>query len=284
MSKQTFYTYPSMEKQLKLWTTQYSADYFRLESIGRTCAKRHLYVCHLGPADASRQLVITASIHGREYINTTLLMDMLSYFLPRYNHREFPDSPCYRDLWRDTCLQFIPMANPDGVSISQNTSAKKWKENSAGVDLNRNFPCGFGLSKDKKKHYPGKSAGDQPETAHLMNYISRLTNPLFIIHYHSQGNLIYFDYHITGALRNQIVKIASIAHSTTGYPLMEAVGKNAASTLPGGGFGDWCVYEKKIPSITIETGRFTTPVPKWQYKGIYHKNLFLLPNLLAGLL
>ena len=166
MAKQNFYTYPSMEKQLKQWTVQYSADYFRLDSIGRTPAKRHLYACHLGAADAPKQLVLTASIHGREYINTTLLLDMLAYYLPRYNHRELPDTPCYRELWRDVCIIFLPMTNPDGVSISQNTPAKKWKENSAAVDLNRNFPCGFGLSKDINKHNPGKSAGDQPETKH----------------------------------------------------------------------------------------------------------------------
>ena len=94
MAKQNFYTYPSMEKQLKQWTVQYSADYFRLDSIGRTPAKRHLYACHLGAADAPKQLVLTASIHGREYINTTLLLDMLAYYLPRYNHRELPDTPC----------------------------------------------------------------------------------------------------------------------------------------------------------------------------------------------
>ena len=254
MAKQNFYTYPSMEKQLKQWTVQYSADYFRLDSIGRTPAKRHLYACHLGAADAPKQLVLTASIHGREYINTTLLLDMLAYYLPRYNHRELPDTPCYRELWRDVCIIFLPMTNPDGVSISQNTPAKKWKENSAAVDLNRNFPCGFGLSKDINKHNPGKSAGDQPETKHLMTFVSQLSTPLGVIHYHSQGSLIYYDYDVTG------------------------------STLPGGGFGDWCVYEKKIPSITIETGRFFTPVPHWQYKGIYDKNLLLLHNLLAGIL
>ena len=284
MAKQNFYTYPSMEKQLKQWTVQYSADYFRLDSIGRTPAKRHLYACHLGAADAPKQLVLTASIHGREYINTTLLLDMLAYYLPRYNHRELPDTPCYRELWRDVCIIFLPMTNPDGVSISQNTPAKKWKENSAAVDLNRNFPCGFGLSKDINKHNPGKSAGDQPETKHLMTFVSQLSTPLGVIHYHSQGSLIYYDYDVTGSLRNHIVKMASIAHATTGYPLIEAHGKNAGSTLPGGGFGDWCVYEKKIPSITIETGRFFTPVPHWQHKGIYDKNLLLLHNLLAGIL
>ena len=67
MAKQNFYTYPSMEKQLKQWTVQYSADYFRLDSIGRTPAKRHLYACHLGAADAPKQLVLTASIHGRDH-------------------------------------------------------------------------------------------------------------------------------------------------------------------------------------------------------------------------
>lgn len=269
-----------MEKKLKSFTREYSSEYFRLESLGMTYAKRNLYACHLGSEDAKFQFVVTASIHGREYINTTVLLYIMEYYLEHYRHREQPTDSCYQDLWRDVCVTFIPMANPDGVSISMTTDAKRWKENGRGVDLNRNFPSGFGKSPDRSSRNPGEYPADQLETQYLMNFVEGLSAPLGVIHYHSRGNLIYFDYAVSGNLRNRIVCMASIANEVTGYHLVE----HTKDTRPAGGFGDWCVYEKKIPSITIETGYLKTPVPKWQLNGICDRNLFLLRDLFASTL
>jgi hypothetical protein len=44
------------------------------------------------------------------------------------------------------------------------------------------------------------------------------------------------------------------------------------STKAGGGFADWIVYKKKIPSVTVETGTEACPLPRSQYKSIYKKN------------
>ena len=266
MNQNKIYSYPEMEKQLKNWKNQYSSDVFRVESLGFTYAKRNIYACHLGAASAPHQFAVTASIHGREYINTTLLLRMIEYYL------EHPQD--------DVQISFIPMANPDGVAISMTTDAKRWKENGKGVDLNRNFPSGFGLSPDIRKRNPGLAPADQAETQHLMKFVNSMTNPLGIIHYHSRGNLIYYDYHVTGQLRTQIEKMAQSARNTTGYRLASGT----KDTEPAGGFGDWCVYEKKIPSITIETGFLKTPVPQWQLNSICGKNLFLLRNLFASIL
>lgn len=266
MDHNRLYSYPDMEKQLLMWKKQYPPEQFQLESLGFTYGKRHIYACHLGPTHAPHQFALTASIHGREYINTTLLLHIMEYCL------EHPQS--------DVRISFIPMANPDGVAISMNTDAKKWKENGNGIDLNRNFPSGFGLSPDRAIHNPGLSPADQLETKYLMDFVDTLTNPLGIIHYHSRGNLIYFDYNVTGTLRSQIEKIAQSAHKTTGYKLVTGT----RDTQPAGGFGDWCVYEKKIPSITVETGFLKTPVPKWQFKRILDKNLYLLRDLFLCIL
>lgn len=255
-----------MEKQLMAWEKQYPSDQFRVGSLGLTYGKRHIYVCHLGNTDAERQFAVTASIHGREYINTTLLLHMMEYYLEH--------------MWIGICVSFIPMANPDGVSIAMNSDARHWKANGNGIDLNRNFPSGFGLSPDRDKYNPGNSPADQLETQHLMEFVNSLANPIGIIHYHSRGNLIYYDYRVTGKLREQIEEMAAGARSTTGYRL--AVGTK--DTKPAGGFGDWCVYEKKIPSITVETGFLKTPVPKWQLNRICSKNIFLLRDLFERIL
>lgn len=280
MKKNNLYSYSKMEKKLKELENQYPEEWFRVESLGLTYGKRHLYACHLGSADAPRQFVLTASIHGREYINTTLLLSMIEYYLSHYEPASCDEEPCYHELWKDVLVSFIPMANPDGVSISMTTDARYWKENGRGVDLNRNFPCGFGEAADRNKRNPGTSAGDQLETKYLMRFVNSLTSPIGIVHYHSRGNLIYYDYKVKGALRGRIDTMAAIAHKTTGYRLVS----DTKDTSPAGGFGDWCVYQKKIPSITIETGFLRTPVPRWQLNGICEKNLYLLRDLFAGIL
>lgn len=267
------YSYPQMEEKLKQLESRFPSSYFTVETLGVTSGGRNLYACFVGPRAAGRQFVLTASIHGREYINTTVLLEMLEYYLEHYEE-------CYQKEWEDVCVCLIPMANPDGVTISMTTDAKRWKENSHGVDLNRNFPCGFGHAYDRHRQNPGKHPGDQIETKLLMTFINSLSYPLGVIHYHSRGNLIYYDYQVGGVLKAKISHLANIAHAVTGYHLVE----NTKDTRPAGGFGDWCVYEKKIPSITIETGFLTTPVPRWQRNGICSKNLFILRDLLASIL
>ncbi|MCI8365748.1 MAG: hypothetical protein HFG34_12505 [Eubacterium sp.] len=273
MKKNSLYTYTTMEKRIRELEKQYPPEYFRVNSLGITHGKRQLYSCCLGSSEAPGQFVITASIHGREYINTTLLLRIMEYYLEHYEG-------CYQELWKEICVIFLPMTNPDGVCISMSTEAKTWKENGRGVDLNRNFPSGFGQSPDRAKRNPGVTAGDQQETRCLMEFVNGLSNPLGIIHYHSRGNLIYYDYNVHGSLKSQITTMAAVTHRVTGYRLVE----NTKDTRPAGGFGDWCVYEKKIPSITIETGFLKTPVPRWQLKGIIAKNLFLLRELFTCIL
>lgn len=269
MKNNPLFTYRTMEKHLQNLQRQYSTDYFDLSSLGTTYGQRNLYVCRLGNPDAKKQFVITASIHGREYINTTLLVHMIEHYLSEYENY-------YQEKWPDLCVFFLPMLNPDGVCISMFTDAKSWKENGHGVDLNRNFPCGFGKASDRRVRNPGKFAGDQQETRLLMDFVNHLTHAIGIIHYHSRGRLIYYDYDVTQPLRTKIETLAYAAHRATGYRLAT----QTKDTKPSGGFGDWCVYEKKIPSITIETGYLKTPVPHWQLNGILEKNLLLLENLL----
>lgn len=40
----------------------------------------------------------------------------------------------------------------------------------------------------------------------------------------------------------------------------------SSSTEEHGGFADWLVYEKKIVSVTVETGTVPCPLPHSQYK------------------
>ena len=48
------------------------------------------------------------------------------------------------------------------------------------------------------------------------------------------------------------------------------------STDPNGGFGDWLIYNKKIPNVTVETGSIMCPLPHSQLGKITRENSSLL--------
>jgi g-D-glutamyl-meso-diaminopimelate peptidase len=179
------------------------------------------------------------------------------------------------------------MDNPDGVTISQygfsairNKKLRKkcekighaetWKANARGVNLNNNFPAGFKKGKAKKAHYMnyyGKKAGSEKETKALMKFINEI-NPNAVLNIHSTGSIIYWDFDVEQKLHDKLQEMAEKIHSYNKYMLMP----RDDSTEAGGGFADWIVYKKKIPSVTVETGNEACPLPHSEYKSIYKKN------------
>lgn len=228
-------------------------------SIGTSICGRHIYALLYGSEAGERQLVITASIHGREYINTELLfrfsqeLELIEQRLQRKN----------------LSVILLPLLNPDGVLISKEIHPR-FRGNWHGVDLNRNFPAGH-----KPSAVNGATPASEPEVRAMMNFVESLCAPAAIIHYHSVGSLIYWDYDVEGKLKNQIRNLANLAGKCTGYRLAHST----KDTLPNGGFGDWCAYEKHIPTITVETGHFFAPVPHFQFSGICRRNLPFLHAL-----
>lgn len=284
-------SYSHLLSRIEFYYRTLSFENFEAESIGTTYDNRRIYSLRFGPADYSHSYVLTASIHGREYINTALLLsfaDELASRLAELNQNKL-------------AFFLLPMLNPDGVAISMEGSSgltnrilekgvshmlhtsltrhKRWKANACGVDLNRNFPSGWRPAGSAGAFfYSGEAPADARETRALMNYMHARKEAAAIIHYHSCGNLVYWDYHVSGALRQQLRLLAKLASQATGYRMETAT----PDTAPGGGFGDWCVYHCHIPSITIETGRLFSPVPTMQFPSIKKRNLLFLDSLIKG--
>ena len=64
----------------------------------------------------------------------------------------------------------------------------------------------------------------------------------------------------TPALYSRQKALAEKVNQFTGYRLMP----KSISTDPNGGFGDWLIYNKKIPNVTVETGSVMCPLPHSQ--------------------
>lgn len=278
-TKDKLYDYGDMERDMEKLNRKYPGR-CELSSIGTTYDKRKIYCIRIGSRYAKKKLVIDAAIHGREWKNTQIVMRQTEEML-----RDYPD---FKRRFQNTCIYVLPMDNPDGVTIAQYGykgirnkklrklvkkagHAKIWKANARGVNLNDNFSAGFTTKNKKKKahymNYPGKKAGSEKESKALMKFIKK-AEPDAVLNLHSTGSIIYWNFNVGGNLYDKLEKLASKVNSFNKYPLMPKGG----STNGAGGFADWLVYKKGIPSVTIETGNVVCPLPHSQFKKIYKEN------------
>ena len=78
------YSYAEMTEDLAILKSRYPSlmEYY---SIGKTVVGRELYVARVGNPDAGQQIVVSAGIHGREYLTPLLAMKQLEFLLAYYN-------------------------------------------------------------------------------------------------------------------------------------------------------------------------------------------------------
>ncbi|RGY99446.1 M14 family zinc carboxypeptidase [Clostridium sp. AM58-1XD] len=282
------YTYENMEQDLQQMKNMY--EEMTVDSLGETMDGRQIYHVLLGNPASDRHVLITGSIHAREYMTTQLVMKQLDGFLK--------DQEAVNKYLGGIAVHVVPMINPDGVSISQfgleavrkdetrsyitdvimkkDGSAgtgnyfKRWKANAHGVDLNRNFDALWdqyvGSGHPSSDHYKGEAPGSEPEAAALI----RLTETYpFVrtVSYHTQGGVIYWYFGQTGKLKDDTEQFAKQVSAVTGYPLDANYQK-----LDPAGYKDWAISKKSIPSLTIEVGRETSPVPPAQFGEIWNRN------------
>ena len=277
-AKDKLYDYDDMTRDLKEIKKKY-ANKVELMDLGESYDKRTIWCLRIGRKNASKRLFINASIHAREWLNTQILMRQTEDLLRGYRN--------YRKRFKNTCLYIMPMDNPDGVTIAQygfssirNKKLRKickkaghadiWKANARGVNLNNNFPAGYKESEERNPHfmaYNGKKAGSEKEAKIMMKLVNDV-KPTAVINLHSTGSILYWDFDVEDPLHEKLYEMASKIHSFNRYTMMPKTG----STSGNGGFADWIVYEKKTPSVTIETGTVPCPLPHSQYKKIYKRN------------
>ena len=295
------YTYEKMTADLNWFAASYP-QYVSLEAAKTTADGRLIHVVYFGNRNAARQIFLCAATHGREYMTTQLVMKQLEYYCANYNTGSYNSIP-YNRIFENTCFVLVPMVNPDGVTISQlgeaglnrqdlrenlhsiyssdinggfttldyETWLTRWKANGVGVDLNRNYSPGWTLINDRpvpsSSLYKGSSPGSEAEAAALMSVIDSLSNPLLAVSYHSYGNLIYWQYGQAEPLWTANSNLATHISNLTGYP--------TAGYSNEAGFSNWCVIERGIPSVTVETGGVPCPLPLDQFSDLWARNQHL---------
>ncbi len=106
----------------------------------------------------------------------------------------------------------------------------------------------------------------------MIRFINGLSGIKGVLNYHSMGSILYWNYNVesNAPLYERQSALAKKVNAYTNYRLMP----KSISTDPNGGFGDWLIYEKKIPNVTVET--VACPLPHSQLGRITKQNSELL--------
>lgn len=237
----------------------------------------------------STKILINATHHAREAINTILVLDQIKYILNLYKMNLSIDGMSIRKLLNYVTFVFVPLVNPDGADLVLNGICSvsnhyknmshlqekyfsSWKSNIRGVDLNRNYPTKYPsddmINFPGVKGYPGPYSFSEPETYALKCLTEKY---LFdgTISYHSSGEEIYWEYNQDEIERCRDLEIVNKISKVTGYNLIEEERPNI-----GSGYKDWFVENYKKPGLTIEVSPYVgeRKVPIRYYKRIFEQN------------
>jgi len=294
-TQERLYSYDHMLRDLDFLQRRYP-DIISYElSADTTCQGRRIPVVRFGGKEAPHHVLLTGSIHAREYMTSQLLMATLEQYVRGYDSDAFDGTPL-RDIFDSVAIVLLPMVNPDGVMIAQqgflgarHRDAQLFvleqdgryptiKSNARGIDINRNFRNGHGngIWVNRRPHYEyysGPSPYSEVESRVLLA-ASQQHDYLAYVNYHAAGNVIYYgSMNACDSVNADARFLALLAKAHNDYEL-----RGPSSSMPNGSWADEVELYRHRPSITIEIGT-RTPVPHDQFPSIYSKNRWLWADL-----
>ena len=149
----------------------------------------------------------------------------------------------------------IPCLNPDGKALGT-------RQNSNGVDLNRNFPTKNRKMLEDKHYFCGDSAASEVETRFMIDVLEKY-KPDFILSLHAPYRVVNYD----GDAKFYAEKLSEIKvkQACSPVPVEEDIGYETP-----GSFGTYAGKERNIPTITLELPEDKSDEDLWEeVKGIF---------------
>lgn len=214
------------------------------------------------------EVLYTGMHHAREPVSMMHLIYYMWYLLENYE-----TNPEIQYLVDNFEQYFIPVVNPDGYIYNEQTDPngggmfRKNRRNngdgSYGVDLNRNYPYQWAFDDNGSSPntdddtYRGPSAGSEPETQIMMNYVSS-RNFLIANNHHTYSNLMLYPYGYSEDAVNEEVELfeeyaaimTRVNHFACGraWELLYTVNGEA---------NDWMYNQNGVYAFTAETGTYS---------------------------
>ena len=242
------YSYQEMKNDLHIYRRIFE-KIVQINTIGRTADGREIFHLQIGAENARDKILVFAGIHGREYMTCQLVMDQAADYARAILQKQSYKGYSYKEMFQTCAIHVIPMANPDGVTISQmgpdamrkeeirkqvweiagkdrarmpwKKYFRYWKANAEGIDVNRNFDALWeaysdGMKRPSSEHYKGNAPGCTAEARALIE-LTEKEKFNRTISYHSSGAVIYWSFGQKGKLAEQTRKFAERISKVTGY-------------------------------------------------------------------
>lgn len=202
--------------------------------------------------------IVSAGVHGREYINTPVVLKVIDKMIIDYKKRD-------NLILDNNSIIIVPLVNPDGYEIAtrgynsinngslrnickkKNIDCFKWKYNARAIDINRNFQ-----SKLWKRKYAGDVVFSEVESWFLKKIMDKYNGGIYV-DIHSRGeNIYYYRETMNEEYNSRQFFIANRLSELTGYRMSEP--KEEVSIGDSGGNTVHYYSETYgLPAITIET-------------------------------
>ncbi len=265
--------------------------------IGRSVMGRPLWRISLGRGE--RHVLYNATHHANEWICTPLLLKFVEELCTAFASGGNIYGISAVELLSNTSIHLVPCLNPDGIDLvtgelqggefyrqakgiaaayPQFPFPSGWKANIRGTDLNLQYPADWeqarenkfalGISSPAPADFVGSRPLSAPEAKAMHDY-SLAIRPELILAYHTQGEIIYWQYKDLEPPHSR--QIGEILSRASGYPL-----ESTPFASGFAGYKDWFIERFDRPGYTIEAGQGINPLPLSQFNEIYKDNLGIL--------
>ena len=271
--------------------------FLRAGAVGKSVLGRPLWSLRLGKGE--NRVLYQAEHHANEWITTPLLLRFAEELAAAAAAGETLSGVPAGEILDYATICLVPAVNPDGMDLatgelsageafrSARAMAERyprypfpqgWKANIRGVDLNLQYPAGWEQARENKAALgilspaPADYVGEAPLTAPEARAMAELTerfDPALSLSYHSQGELIYWQFR--GEAPEGAEEIGAFFAELSGYRL-----ERTPFASDFAGYKDWFIQEFRRPGYTLEVGRGVNPLPLEDFPEIYARNCPLL--------
>ena len=195
-----YFTYSEVVQKLDSFRLRFPNLITPKTNLGNSVEGREIWAVkisdnpELNESSTEAPVYFDALHHAREPQSMASLMYFMYWILENYG-----TDPEATYLINNREIFIVPVVNPDGYVYNQTTNPNgggSWRKNRRnngsgcyGVDLNRNYPYGWGVNSGSSNDpcsetYRGASAGSEPEAQAVINFLQQI-RPKISFSYHS---------------------------------------------------------------------------------------------------
>jgi murein tripeptide amidase MpaA len=163
-------------------------DIARLHSAGESVLGLDLWVVEIAdfgdedrrPLDERETVWLDGGTHANEQLGMELAYEWVEFLLDGYG-----DDETATWIVENRHTYIMPLVNPDGNHLDSRTNAR-------GVDMNRNYPVGWGaLDENRPPVGPGSYPASEPEVQTVLEWWDE-TEPDYVNSFHSGIDLMLY--------------------------------------------------------------------------------------------